>query len=190
MAIKDPRFVPKKVEDERKANPIVGKEIRNDTILTNHIANQSITSEKLANGSITPDKLSSNWPSFYALSSGANKNTVSNGILIFDGGVRFNNGNHYSTTTYRFTAPYTGLYYFWVGYFNNANTGPERISLAIDGTMLNHPYLLAPSNVVGSAHMGGLSIVINQGQLVDVRSQYGTGIYYGGHTAWGGYLIR
>jgi hypothetical protein len=52
MAIKDPRFVPKTVEDERKANPIVGKEIRNDTILTNHIANQSITAEKIANGAI------------------------------------------------------------------------------------------------------------------------------------------
>lgn len=52
MAIKDPRFVPKKVEDDRKDNPIVGKEIRNDTILTNHIANQSITAEKIANGAI------------------------------------------------------------------------------------------------------------------------------------------
>ena len=46
MAVKDPRFRPKTIEEERKAKPIQGKEILNDTILAKHIASGSIDDSK------------------------------------------------------------------------------------------------------------------------------------------------
>jgi hypothetical protein len=190
---KDPRFDPEyqKTQQTREStNQIQGKEIGNSTILTEHLVNGSVTADKIASGAVTPGKISTDWPAFYALSAGTNKSTVSGGILVFNGGVRFNNGNHYNASTYRFTVPITGLYYFWLGYFNNSTAGPERLAIAIDGNTITTPYLLAPSLVVGSAHMGGLSLYVNANQLVDIRAQYGNGVYYGDHTAWGGYLIR
>jgi hypothetical protein len=193
MPSKDIRFNAKYIKntaDNRKDNKVQGEEIGNGTILAKHIADGAVTAEKIANGSVTPEKLSSDLPAFYAQSAGTNKTTVAGGILIFNGGVKFNIGGHYNPSTYRFTAPYAGLYYFWVGYFNNSTGGPDRIFLAIDGSAINIPYLLAPSRVIGSAHMGGLPVYLNAGNIVDIRAQYGGGLYYGDHTAWGGYLIR
>lgn len=60
MAIKDPRFDLKKVEDERKANPL---------------PNYSITTQSIANNSITPDKLIDSWPVFKGDFAGITTNT-------------------------------------------------------------------------------------------------------------------
>ena len=54
---KDPRFVPRNVEQERKETPISGKEIFNNTITTSHIQNNAITSEKIADGSVNTAEL-------------------------------------------------------------------------------------------------------------------------------------
>lgn len=184
MPRKDPRFDPKSqknvAQKRDEENKIQSPEIGNNTILSQH----------LASGSVTPEKISNDWPAFYALSSGTNRTTVANTSLVFDGGVKFNIGGHYNTSTYRFLVPYDGLYYFWLGYFNNSSTSVDRMYLAFNGSSNTIPYFLAPSRVVGSAHMGGYAIYVNAGVYVDVRAQYGGGTYYGGHTAWGGYLIR
>lgn len=181
MPRKDPRFNPKyqkNVAQKRdEENKIEGQEIGNNTILSQH----------LASGSVTPEKISNDWPAFYALSSGQNRTTVANTSLVFDGGVRYNIGGHYSTSTYRFLVPYDGLYYFWLGYY--CNGGTDRMRLTIDGAGISQPYLCATagSNV---EYTGGFAVYLTKGNYIDVRAQYGNGTYYGGHTAWGGYLIR
>lgn len=57
------------------------------------------------------------WPAFHAYNnSGGNQSTTG----VWPGNVTlFNNGGHYSTSTYRFTAPVNGYYHFsWSAYTN------------------------------------------------------------------------
>lgn len=57
------------------------------------------------------------WPTFHAYNnSGGNQSTTG----VWPGNVTlFNNGGHYSTSTYRFTAPVNGYYHFsWSAYTN------------------------------------------------------------------------
>lgn len=146
-------------------------------------AAQTFAGDKTFNGNIfTPNR-----PAFYALSSGTNRTTVAGTSLVFDGGVRFNIGNNYNSSTYRFTAPVAGLYYFWVGYFNNGAI--DRVALAINGSQNTQPHALAADGVVGTAQTSGYAIYLSANDVVDVRAVYGGGTYFGGHTAWGGYLI-
>jgi hypothetical protein len=126
-------------------------------------------------------------PAFWALSSGGNQTTASGVSLVFNGGTNFNIGNHYNPSNYTFTAPIAGLYYFWLGYFNNGTS--ERLRLSVNGGSANQPYILASDGVIGSAQTCGYSIYLQQNDSVTIIGQYGGGTYYGGHTAWGGFFI-
>jgi hypothetical protein len=164
MAIKDPRFVPKKVEDERKANPIAGKDINNNTILTKHIADGSITAEKfapgavatasttdgsittikIANSAVTPSKLSTDWPIFYAYYQTGAFNTVTGRFgdstkPIFSS-TRYNGGNCYSTSTGRFIVPTTGIYEFNLALLHRYSSaaGSLEPTFYVDGSNINN----------------------------------------------------
>ena len=184
MPGKDVRFNAKyikNVANNRKDDKIQGEEIGNSTILSKHIAD----------GTIIPSNISKDWPAFYAQSSGRNKTTVANVSLIFDGGTRYNIGNHYNESTYRFEVPFDGLYFFWLNYYNNSTTKAERLSLVIDGSRITMPYILTDNAIRSdTASFGAIPLYVTAGQFIDIRPQYGGGTYYGGHTAWGGYLIR
>ena len=52
-----------------------------------------------------------NVPAFQAVRSGTYTQAGTDTFIPYNG-VRFNNGNHYSTSTYRFTAPVAGIYHF------------------------------------------------------------------------------
>jgi len=50
---KDPRFVPRNVEQERKETPVQGNQIFNNSITKEHIQNGAITTEKIALGAVS-----------------------------------------------------------------------------------------------------------------------------------------
>ena len=64
-------------------------------------------------------------------------------------------------------------------------------SLVIDDSRITMPYILTDNAIRSdTASFGAIPLYVTAGQFIDIRPQYGGGTYYGGHTAWGGYLIR
>ena len=59
--------------------------------------------------------------------------TTSNGNLIFTG-VYYNTGNHYSTSSGRFTAPVAGTYFFYWGSILRTTSGTYRLKLHRNGS--------------------------------------------------------
>jgi len=103
--------------------------------------------------------------------------------------VQFNTSSSYSTSTYRFTAPVTGTYMFFVIGITNTGTILEL------GMYLNNSSQIANCRTAGSSsgtNQGCSSTVIwplTAGDFVDARllagNVYGSGLY----TAFGGYLL-
>lgn len=188
---KDPRFIPRNVETERKEQPIKGNEILNNSIQTVHIQNDAITNDKIAANAVTPSKLITDWPIFYAYATGGVTNTVTGifgdaGKPIFSN-IRVNNGNHYNTTNGRFTAPTTGIYEFNLAMIHRYGTaaGSLEPTFYINGTNINNRGC-AYSYVTGTNdHDWVLTHVIlslTQGQYVQCgihSCATGTNYYYG-----------
>jgi hypothetical protein len=126
MAIKDPRFVPKKVEDERKANPIAGKDIYNNTILPEHTT-------FFNNGYI----IQPNRPAFLLGWPGAMSLTTTAVVPPTGGSVEFNTGGYFNTSTMRFTCPVAGLYSFGFSYLRIESAIIVRGNIYKNGTSLN-----------------------------------------------------
>jgi len=67
-----------------------------------------------------------NQPSFLAVASSHSQSGTDNFVPY--NSTRFNRGSHYSTSTYRFTAPVAGHYLFFANTFRNANNfGSQQI---------------------------------------------------------------
>jgi len=126
-------------------------------------------------------------PSFTAWLTSGTYSTTSSTIPFNT--VQFNTSSSYSTSTYRFTAPVTGTYMFFVIGITNTGTNLE---LAI---YLNNSSQIANCRTAGSSsgtNQGCGSTVIwplNAGDFVDARLLVGN-VYGGGlYTAFGGYLL-
>jgi len=106
-----------------------------------------------------------------------------------------NRGNHFSTSTGRFTAPITGTYYFSIGAMNDGNTvGSTWIELRVNGALLTNPH--NPYSSVNAAGYRWVSsdyvLQLNDGDYVSVfTGQTNDGVYGGGnnHNHFVGYLI-
>ena len=107
-----------------------------------------------------------------------------------------NRGNHFSTTTGRFTAPITGTYFFSIGAMNNGTGGSNTAwyELRVNGNLLTNPH-----NPYMSVADGGFrhvtsqyTLQLNDGDYVSVFTGGTTGGIYGGgnnHNHFVGYLI-
>ena len=147
---------------------------------------ESTTHMEISSGGVVTIPLQ---PSF---SIGVSSN-VTGPSVVAAGRLIFNNGGYYNTSTYRFTAPVTGKYFF--SFYDNIfpnDTNPAQFYFRVNGTRrgaiaytLNKGtswYLISFQQVIS----------LNAGDYVDVYNQSNDRPDYGSDDGWGnfsGYLI-
>jgi hypothetical protein len=100
--------------------------------------------------------------------------------------VFVNTGGHYSTSTYRFTAPVAGRYFFSVSIINNESTQSGAAHLRINGSVQLQFYAGAPSGGESSFSGSGIfQLAVND--YVDVEAVSGS--FNQGYGVFCGYLI-
>lgn len=108
--------------------------------------------------------------------------------VLFDN-VRLNQGNHYSSSTGRFTAPINGVYEFYWGGIKNGTTSVTRAVLRRNGTDIRENRL-AEGDLYNAACWIML-LELNAFDYVDITvtagSFYGSTDFYG--NAFGGRLV-
>ena len=148
-----------------------------------------------ANGYVTKPK----HPSFLAGRTGGNQ-TFTVGTFPLNE-TRINVGNHYDTSTYKFTAPVAGVYYFHAQVYYNNGSGAYRVGFRKtpnggSAFMLN----TASHEVVGNDDQQSTSIIESMavGDTVELFCDSNVSIQcyynindttYGAHTYFMGYLI-
>lgn len=95
--------------------------IREEDATTEVVSVAESPTEMLGGLSVVGQILNPNKISFRAYRSGENYNVSTEGETLPFDGVFENIGGHYSTTTYRFTAPISGIYLFYVSFSLQAN---------------------------------------------------------------------
>tara|TARA_Y100001937_G_scaffold22604_1_gene32325 strand:+ start:2491 stop:2985 length:495 start_codon:yes stop_codon:yes gene_type:complete len=130
-------------------------------------------------------------PSFRAFKS-------SDGNITYSGGANisadmdtttFNVGNCFSTSTGKFTAPVTGLYYFMAHLYNNSS-GPKRVYIMFEGThttnMLGQSHTEAPNSFQNS---GIINLTANDTCYVTCAYNDTIIYHHQTHSIFSGYLI-
>ena len=119
-------------------------------------------------------------------------NTASTVALPFNTAVH-NIGNHFNTSTYRFTAPITGKYLMAVGVIHNQANPTGRLMFYLNGNS-DGGYIkwgINGSNTAGGGSHTATSIIyMSAGDYVDVRSHSGIiNNYQDNHSSWTGMLL-
>ena len=134
-------------------------------------------------------------PAFFAGRTGGNS-AFTLGTFPFNV-ARINVGNCWNTTTYKFTAPVAGLYYFFAQGYYNDGTGNKRMKIRKNNNIdLN----TASITTTGNDESLGFSVIeqLAIGDTIDVYSDQNASqtLYYninnnthGAHTYFMGYLI-
>lgn len=127
--------------------------------------------------------LNPNQTAFYARGA-ETSGTLSNGGDIPFGTAELNIGSNYNTSTYRFTAPVSGVYQINTSLFNVGGTG--RVSIKVNGASKYN----SQNNWDTSWAWAG-TIYLNANDYVTVgdwQSLGGASIYYG-HSSFSGFLV-
>ena len=90
------------------------------------------------NINLTGHSLRPNLPAFHVSRRGGN--VSANNYVVFDQ-VFYNNGNHYSTSTYKFTCPVTGYYYVTCHVVPTNFSTPNNVELYIKDQSGNRYFL-------------------------------------------------
>jgi hypothetical protein len=129
-------------------------------------------------------------PAFNA--SGGAANVSYSGGNIFQFNIAdLNVGSHFSTSTYRFTAPVAGVYLFGVSIYVNGNLSG---CFTVNGTQTyggSDPQPLAYTNTTGISISAQLLVSLSANDIVDFRSRDSTvsSAIYMGHSNFWGYLM-
>ena len=125
-----------------------------------------------------------NQPSFQAVRSGTHSNLSGTDDFVPYNSTRHNRGNHYSTTTYRFTAPAAGHYLFFANVFRPAGTFG---SLQLVKNNTTHYSFTEYESYDSNAHHYGIAIVdLNVNDYVHAK---GNNYSVDGNGFFGGYLL-
>jgi len=112
------------------------------------------------------------------------------GVPIDYSSTTYNEGNHYSTSTYRFTAPHAGLYHFAAGAIAHvSSTGSGGIMICHNGANSARSYQETGSR----SRNCSVTLKLAANDLVDVRLEGGGGADYyylsAGYGYFSGYLV-
>ena len=104
-----------------------------------------------------------------------------------------NQGNHYSTSNYTFTAPIDGVYLFTFSALSNNTGSTSRPMFYVNGSSTYNGIQHGIGNVDGNGSNSNATsclIKLTAGDFVQVKSQNGSLYYYaGGHSSFSGCLI-
>lgn len=122
-------------------------------------------------------------PGFYAKGPGSNT-TLTNGADLNFSNALYNQGGHYNTSNYRFTAPVTGTYFVSYSLFVNTETG--RISLKLNGGSFNG----LQSNV-GNHTSWASAVRLNANDYITVGDwqNLSAGVFYMEHSHFSAFLL-
>jgi hypothetical protein len=99
----------------------------------------------------------------------------------------------YNTSTYRYTAPVTGLYCFTLIVYPNGGSGYTQYAPYKNGSLINtatDQFLITSSYSDSYMATGTIIIELTANDYVDMRPRSGyTAKYFGGHSVFSGYLI-
>ena len=137
-------------------------------------------------------------PAFFVYNSSNDRTSnVTAGTLIIFNTAKFNVGGHFDLTTYKFTAPVTGLYQFNIRMYVNNDAGDNAWGVAINNTVYNHTNanyplfgnLASPGNGNDQGANGSHCLQLNASDTVHVQSMNNNLDYFGTMTSFSGYLI-
>ena len=129
-----------------------------------------------------------NQPCFYAYSN-ATRNNYGGGIVVAYLATHHNQGNHYSTSTYRFTAPVDGIYVFGgnPGYVESGQT--YSLYLRINGAVRTEVGRVVQGNFPSHSQFGfSVSVKLSANDYVDLY-QLGRMHHNASYSAWWGYFL-
>lgn len=123
-------------------------------------------------------------PGFYATSTIGNSTLANGGNLPFDS-APFNTGNHFNTTTFRFTAPVSG--YYLIAYHLFVQTATNRVSIKVN----NASYQFNQTNVNPGTNSwaGVMYLLANDFVTVGDWQNLGGATFFMGHGSFSGFLL-
>jgi hypothetical protein len=132
---------------------------------------------------------------FSARNSGGSWATVADGSLVIfnddSTGDSFDTDNCFNTSTYKFTAPATGVYIFWYHVYTansdqaNAFGFLKNSSKLAMNAVSSQYFTFRHSDATDHTQTTSVIVPLSSGDTMGVCATTGSD-YYQGHTAWGG----
>ena len=132
-----------------------------------------------------------NQPVFDVCGASGNPNASSGAVYITYTTVKVNNGNHYSTSTGKFTVPVAGLYFFSFGCIKSGNSNLARLHLYKNGSSANDRHLRMPTGGDGYGENGALTNIISCAVGDEIQVWLQEGVLHAGtaYLYFNGFLI-
>ena len=115
--------------------------------------------------------------------------TVNTGIELPFDRVLYNNGNGYDNTTYIFTAPASGIYFFYTQFFTISNNN-YTVDFLLNEEIIYRVQRAQNGAGATTTVSASFTIQLNSGDEVDLkRNSGGIGLYQYPYSQWGGHLL-
>tara|TARA_R100000388_G_C7131040_1_gene105447 strand:+ start:51 stop:539 length:489 start_codon:yes stop_codon:yes gene_type:complete len=149
---------------------------------------------RTTHGFLTPDRPA--FKAYHSVASGAHQEVTHNTYVILPlNATDFNIGGHFNTSTYKFTAPTGGIYYFYAQVYQDKAGGIRYVAIFKGSTNVARSQSQSSTNDDATATVSQL-LQLNAGDTVssyvyhatDTSSSYYTG-GDGSYTYFMGYLV-
>ena len=187
--------------------PVARAPLANNAVVTGKIADGTIANADI--NDLAASKLTGALPAIsgasltglkagtagFAARAAAQWNSINTGdFLAFNddsSGESFDTDSCYDTSTYKFTAPATGVYMFWYAVYTAQNDSTNGFGFKINNNSMNFQSeatnMLSYNDGETADHIQTTTVVvgISSGETVGVVALTASD-YYGGHSQWGG----